>query len=190
MAPASRGHDDVAAHGGCVPDLERHQEASRSHSFPSAGTAFHSGGPLKSCGLDDLAGRRDLEPSTGFTVSGGQPSRAAGRPACRWSTCGLENSQVPPPRKAWPSRHFDVLERLRPLHLDDRIEVHTIPSCLCVSCAGRAMVPAPSACRCLLQVVERRRARACRDQRRPLLGAERHGGPQEGCPTADAASRR
>ena len=67
------------------------------------GTARHSGGPLKSCSSTILQVAAISSPS-GVAVSAGQPSWSRST-SVSVATCGSENSQVPPPRKAWPSRH-------------------------------------------------------------------------------------
>ena len=69
----------------------------------NSGTARHSGGPLKSCSSTILQVAAISRPD-GVTVSAGQPSRSRST-SVSVATCGSENSQVPPPRKAWPSRH-------------------------------------------------------------------------------------
>ena len=69
----------------------------------NSGTARHSGGPLKSCSSTILQVAAISRPD-GVTVSAGQPSCSRST-SVSVATCGSENSQVPPPRKAWPSRH-------------------------------------------------------------------------------------
>ena len=120
-----QGHHDVAADGRGVPDLERHQEGVDALVEQRHGAPFRR--PLEVVQLDDLAGRGDLEarrrlgerrPAQPLEVDqrvggdlrlGEQPGSAA-----------QEGVAVAP---------FDLLERLRPLHVDDRIEVHAIPLC-------------------------------------------------------------
>jgi len=71
--------------------------------WSNSGTACHSGGPLKSCSSTILQVAAISSPA-GVTVNAGQPSCSRST-RVSVETCGSENSQVPPPRNAWPSRH-------------------------------------------------------------------------------------
>ncbi len=71
--------------------------------WSNSGTACHSGGPLKSCSSTILQVAAISSPA-GVTVNAGQPSCSRST-SVSVATCGSENSQVPPPRNAWPSRH-------------------------------------------------------------------------------------
>src|SRR5688500_16451156 len=147
----------------------------------NSGTARHSGGPLNSCSSTILQVAAISRPD-GVSVSAGQASHSRST-SVSVPTCGSENSQVPPPRKAWPSRHSISSNDFG--RFTSTIVLRFMPSLLCSRfLVGRATAPAPRACRCLLQVVERRRVGARRDQGRPLLGAEWHGGRQSGLLTA------
>src|SRR5262249_41548226 len=137
----------------------------QSMALSNSGAAFHSGGPLKSCSSTILQVAAISSPS-GFTVSAGQPNcwRSTSVSVLTW---GSENSQVPPPRKAWPSRHSMSSNAFG--RFTSTIVLRFMPCLSRFVCQRR-----------LLQVVERGRAGARGDQRRPLLGAERHGGRQDG----------
>src|SRR6266851_7776463 len=149
----------------------------------NSGTARHAGGPLKSCSSTILHVAAISRPD-GVMVNGGQPSCSRST-SVSVATCGSENSQVPPPRKAWPSRHSISSNDFG--RFTSAIVFKFISSLpISVSCGQQQGYRRP---RCawrdglgwsLLQVVERGGARTWRDQRRPLVGAERHGGRQEG----------
>ena len=145
----------------------------------NSGTACHSGGPLKSCSSTILQVAAISSP-VGVAVSAGQPSWSRST-SVSVATCGSENSQVPPPRKAWPSRHSISSNDLGRFTSTIVLRFMPSPACSDVHDVSRSPRRADHGSRrSSLQVVERRRARARRDQGRPLLGAERHGGRQEG----------